>query len=321
MRLALLYSRIRVEERLLIDELARRGVEHELIDVRTAVFDIHDPAPWRRFDVVLERCISQTQAVTAVKVLEAFGVPCINPSRVIETCGDKLATSLELARRGIPTPRVLVALEPESALEAIEQMGYPCVLKPTVGSWGRLLARVNDRDAAEAIVEHKSTLGSVQHGVFYVQEYVDKPGRDLRVFMCGSEAIAAIARASQHWITNTARGGQASAVPVTPDIADICRRAAEAVGGGVLAIDLLECPRRGLLVSEVNHTMEFRNSIEPTGVDIPGRILDYALAVGRGPCGGQSADRGNAASVRQSATHQPQSSIEAQPRTAIPGAV
>jgi [lysine-biosynthesis-protein LysW]--L-2-aminoadipate ligase len=282
MRLALLYSRIRVEERLLIEELARRGVEHELIDVRTLVFDIHDPAPWRRFDVVLERCISQTQAVTAVKVLESFGIPCVNPSRVIETCGDKLVTSLELARRGIPTPRVLVAVEPEAALQAIEQMGYPCVLKPTVGSWGRLLARVNDRDAAEAIVEHKSTLGSVQHGVFYVQEYVDKPGRDLRVFMCGNEAIAAIARASSHWITNTARGGQATAVAVTEEIAGICRRAAEAVGGGVLAIDLLECPRRGLLVSEVNHTMEFRNSIEPTGVNIPARMLDYVISVGRG---------------------------------------
>jgi [lysine-biosynthesis-protein LysW]--L-2-aminoadipate ligase len=320
MRLALLFSRIRVEERLLIDDLARRNVEHELIDVRTAIFDIHDPAPWRRFDVVVERCISQTQADTAVKVLESFGIPCVNPSRVIETCGDKLATSLELARRNIPTPRVLVAVEPESALQAIEQMGYPCVLKPTVGSWGRLLARVNDRDAAEAIVEHKSTLGSVQHGVFYIQEYVDKPGRDLRVFMCGNEAIAAIARASQHWITNTARGGQASAVRVTPEIQDICRRASEAVGGGVLAIDLLECPRRGLLVSEVNHTMEFRNSIEPTGVDIPGRILDYALSVGRGPSGGGNTDRGNAASSHQSAIRNPQSTIEAQ-NSAIPGAV
>jgi [lysine-biosynthesis-protein LysW]--L-2-aminoadipate ligase len=276
--LAFLYSRIRVEERLLIDELTRRNVPHELIDVRTTVFDIHDPAPWQRFDVVFERCISQTQATTMIRCFERFGVPCVNPSAVIEACGDKLVTSLALAQRGIPTPRVKVAVEPESALGAIEEMGYPCVLKPAVGSWGRLLARVNDRDAAEAIVEHKSTLGSVQHGVFYIQEYVDKPGRDLRVFMVGDDAIAAICRDSKHWITNTARGGKASVYPVTPEVADICRRAAQAVGGGVLAIDLLECPRRGLLVSEINHTMEFRNSIEPTGVDIPGRMIDFVLA-------------------------------------------
>lgn len=281
MRVALLYSRIRVEERLLLEELARRGIEHEAVDVRASDWEVGEARAWSRFDVALERCVSQTQAVTAVRLLESFGVPCVNPARVIETCGDKLATSVELARAGVPQPRVRVAVEPEAALAAIEEMGYPVVLKPTVGSWGRLLARVNDRDAAEAILEHKATLGSVQHGVFYIQEYIDKPGRDLRVFMVGNEAICGIVRRSEHWITNTARGGQASALAITRDIASVCREAARAVGGGVLAIDLLECPRRGLLVSEVNHTMEFRNSIEPTGVNIPGRIIDHVLEAGR----------------------------------------
>lgn len=289
MRVALLYSRIRVEERLLLDDLAKKGIEHEAVDVRTGVWDIHSAGAWSRFDVALERCISQTQAVTAVRMLEGYGIPCVNPARVIEACGDKLTTSVELARAGVPTPRVRVAVEPETALAAIEEMGYPVVLKPTVGSWGRLLARVNDRDAAEAILEHKATLGSVQHGVFYIQEYVDKPGRDLRVFMVGEEAICGIVRRSEHWITNTARGGQASALEITDDITEICRDASRAVGGGVLAIDLLECPRRGLLVSEVNHTMEFRNSIAPTGVDIPGRIIDHVVAIGRGRSSGARA--------------------------------
>ncbi len=283
MRIGLLVSRIRVEEKLLIDRLTALGVEHELIDVREAVFDIHDAGAWRRFDAVLERCISQTEAVTAVRVLERFGIPCVNRSAVIEACGDKLTTSLRLAEAGVPTPRTLVATGEQSALRAIEQMGYPAVLKPTVGSWGRLLARVNDRDAAEAIVEHKSTLGSVQHSVFYVQEYVNKPDRDLRVFMVGGEAIAGIVRASQHWITNTARGGKATVLELTPELREICAAASRAVGGGVLAIDLLEAPGRGLLVSEVNHTMEFRNSIEPTGVDIPGRIVEYVLRAAREP--------------------------------------
>jgi len=278
MRIGLLYSRIRVEERLLIEELERRSIDHELIDVRTATWDIHSPQPWRRLDVVLERCISQTQAITAIRILESFDIPCINPSRVIDTCGDKLITSLALAAAGIPTPAVKVALEPESALAAIEAMGYPVVLKPTVGSWGRLLARINDRDAAEAILEHKATLGSVQHGVFYIQEYIQKPDRDLRVFMVGDDPICGIIRNSAHWITNTARGGQASRLDITPQVADICRRAARTIGGGILAIDLLECPRRGLLVSEVNHTMEFRNSIEPTGVNIPARMIDFVCA-------------------------------------------
>lgn len=281
MRIGLLYSRVRVEEKLLIEELTSRGIEHELIDVRTAIFDIHDPSPWRRFDVIFERCISQTQATNAVRIFESFGIPCVNPSQTIELCGDKLATSLRLVQHGVPTPRVRVALEGPSALEAIEQNGYPAVLKPTVGSWGRLLARVNDRDAAEAIVEHKETLGSVQHSVFYVQEYVNKPGRDLRVFIVGDRPIAAISRTSPHWITNTALGGEAAGLTIDADAADICTRAARAVGGGLLAIDLLECPERGLLVSEINHTMEFRNSIATTGVNIPGLMIDYVADIGR----------------------------------------
>jgi len=153
------------------------------------------------------------------------------------------------------------------------------VLKPAVGSWGRLLAKVNDRDAAEALLEHKVTLGSFHHGAFYVQEYVEKGGRDIRSFVVGDETICAIYRASKHWITNTARGGAASNCPVTPEIDEISRAAARAVGGGVVAIDLFESDR-GILVNEVNYTMEFRNSIDATGVNIPARIVDYVIQVG-----------------------------------------
>lgn len=281
MRIALLHSRIRVEERLLLDELAALGIDHELIDVREHVFDIHDPSRWTSFDAVIDRCIGQTQALAAVRVFERFGVPSVNPSSVIEACGDKLTTSLLMARHGVPTPRTCLALDEASALAAVERIGYPAVLKPTTGSWGRLLARVNDRDAAEAVIEHKSTLGSVQHSVFYVQEYVQKPDRDLRVFVVGDEAICGIIRHSAHWITNTARGGVASALEITPEIRNLCMRAAHAVagpGGALLAIDLLEAPDRGLLVSEINHTMEFRNSIAPTGVNIPRRMIEWVVA-------------------------------------------
>ncbi len=278
MRIALLHSRIRVEERLLADALTARGIDFDIIDVREEVFDIFDAGKWAGYDAAIDRCISQTQSLAVARILERFGVRVVNASGVIEACGDKLTTSLLLARAGVPTPRVRVAVDEPSALRAVEEMGYPCVLKPTVGSWGRLLACVRDRDAAEAIVEHKATLGGPQHGVFYVQELVDKPGRDLRVFMAGDEPFAAIARTSKHWITNTARGGTASAFRLDAAATRICRDASRAVGGGVLAVDLLETGGGEVLVSEVNHTMEFRNSIEPTGVDIPGRIVEYVVA-------------------------------------------
>ena len=172
-----------------------------------------------------------------------------------------------------------MAFTPESALQAIEEMGYPVVLKPGVGSWGRLLSKVNDREAAEAILEHKQVLGSYHHSIYYIQEYVEKNGRDIRAFVVGDETVCAIYRDSPHWITNTARGGKASNCPVTPKLNRLCLDAAGAVGGGVLALDIFEDDDRGMLVNEINYTMEFRNSIDTTGVNIPARVVDYVLDV------------------------------------------
>ena len=220
------------------------------------------------------------RASNALRVLNDWGVPTVNTWEVANTCGDKLLTTSALNRAGVPNPRTLLAFTPESAIEAIEQIGYPVIIKPAVGSWGRLLAKINDRDAAEAILEHKVTLGSFHHGAFYIQEYVKKPGRDIRSFVVGGETICAIYRASEHWITNTARGGKASNCPITPELDAISRAAADAVGGGVVAIDLFET-EDGLIVNEVNYTMEFRNSIDTTGVNIPGRVADYVIDVAR----------------------------------------
>ena len=277
MRVGVLCSRVRVEEKLIFQALRDRGVDGERIDVNTTALGLSEGV--NGYDVVLVRCLSHSRALYASKLLGDNGQRVVNVYDVIATSGDKLVTSLALAKRGIPTPRTRVAFTPQTALEVIEQMGYPVVLKPLNGSWGRLLAKINDRDAAETILEHKHTLGGYHHSIFYIQEYIDKPGRDIRSFVVGGEVIAAIYRHAPHWITNTARGGEATACPITPEIECISRAAAEAVGGGVVAVDVLEAQDGRLLVSEVNHTPEFRNSIAPTGVDIAARIVDYALEV------------------------------------------
>jgi len=277
MRIGVLCSRIRAEEKLLFEAFTRRGMDIERMDDRELVFDLRaEPA---RFDVVLERCLHHSRALYALRILNQWGIPTVNTYEVALTCGDKINTTTALVAAGVPSPRTLIAFTPESALEAIETLGYPVVLKPAVGSWGRLLAKISDREAAEALLEHKDTLGSYQHAIFYVQEFVDKPSRDIRSFVVGDETICAIYRESNHWITNTARGGRARNCPVTAEIDRLSRAAAQAVGGGVLAIDLLEHPD-GMVVSEVNYTMEFCNSIETTGVDIPARIVDQVLRVG-----------------------------------------
>ncbi len=277
MRVGVLCSRIRVEEKLLFEALERRGLTFDLLDDRKLVLDMGRQA--FDYDVILERCINHSRALYALRILEDWGLRCVNSYCAADTCGNKLLTTSALLRAGVPSPRTLVAFTPESALEAIEELGYPAVLKPAIGSWGRLLSKINDREAAEAVLEHKQVLGTYHHSIFYVQEYIAKPQRDIRAFVIGNQTVAAIYRRSEHWITNTARGGQASNCPITPELNALCVRAAQAVGGGVLAVDVLEDAERGLLVNEVNYTMEFRNSIAPTGVDIPSRIVDYLVEV------------------------------------------
>jgi [lysine-biosynthesis-protein LysW]--L-2-aminoadipate ligase len=274
MRIGFLHSLIRKDEKLLLDEFRKRdGVELEMLDDRKLIFDLRSRPD---VDVVLERCINHSRAMHGLRLLESVGILCINSSEVARICGDKILSSLALQEMEIPQPEVRIAFTERSALDAIEELGYPVVLKPAVGSWGRLLSKVNDREAAESILEHKAILGSYHHSIFYVQKYVEKKGRDIRSFVVGDECIAAIYRSSEHWITNTALGGVATGCPVYDELADISLRAAKAVGGGVVAVDVFETSD-GLLVNEVNYTMEFKNSIDTTGVNIPARIVDYVV--------------------------------------------
>lgn len=274
-RVGFLYTRLRAEEKYLLEELEKhQDAEVVRINDGDTFFDINQLP--EQVDVLFERSISYSRGLYISRIFEAHGMPVVNQSVVAERCGDKYITSQILAKNGIPTPRVLMAFDEESALRAIEAMGYPCVLKPVVGSWGRLLAKVENRHVAESLIEHKATLG-VNHQVFYIQEYINKPGRDIRAFVVGNEAICAIYRSSENWITNTARGGVATNCPITDEIVELCQRAAQTVGEGLLALDLFET-ENGLTINEINHTMEFRNSIATTGVNIPQKMIEYVLA-------------------------------------------
>lgn len=285
MRVALLVTHIRAEEKLILAAFNSRGVSPDIILDRELNFDItrgaEQLAPsgraWRDYDLVFERCVSTSRGMYALAILNSWGLRSYNTFETAATCSDKLLTSIAFARAGIPQPHTRVAFTPRSAMQAIEDVKYPAVLKPVTGSWGRLLARVHNRDSAEAILEHRQTLGDYNHHTYYVQEYVDKPGRDIRAFVVGDRTIAAIYRESNHWITNTARGGLAKNCPVTEALNEICARAAQAVGGGILAVDLLEDAGGNFVVNEINHTMEFRNSSEPTGVNIAQEVIDFVI--------------------------------------------
>lgn len=276
---AIVSSRLRIEERLLLEAFDRRRVVAAHVDDRRLVFRLG--AAVDIASVVLNRSISATRRHYIGRVMDAAGVPTVNASSVVETCDDKVATSLALLREGLAVPDTVLALAPEGGITAIDRVGYPVVVKPVQGSWARLVSRINDRDAAEAILEHKAVLGAPQQKPVYVQRYVDKPGRDIRAIVVGERVVAATWRSGAHWITNVARAGSASPCDLDDDMEQAALAAARAVGGGALAVDLMQSKDGELFVNEVNAAMEFRGVVEATDVDVAGAVADHVLAVER----------------------------------------
>ena len=275
MNVGMLYSRIRKDEKLLLSELRDRGHEVTKIDVRKQQFNVSTPpSVFDDVDIVLDRCLATSRSLYVTRFVEAYGIPVVNRPETAELCADKVKNSLALASAGVPTPETEVAFTKESALESIERFGYPVVLKPVIGSWGRLMAKIDSRNAAEAILEHKETLGHYEHKVFYIQEYVDKPGRDIRVVATDGEPVAAMARSSEHWLTNAAKGATTTAFEVDDEVAGLVRDASAAVGGGLLGVDLMETGD-DYTVHEVNHTVEFKALNETTEVDVPAAVIDW----------------------------------------------
>jgi len=281
MRLGFVYTIVTPENKMLLDAARKRGIEVVKIKDSEMALEL-TRRPTEKYDVVLQRSSSYMRSLYITRYFEEAGVPVVNSHAVQSLCGDKVLTTLRLMERGVPTPRTMVAFTEEGAMKAIDELGYPVVMKPVIGSWARMLAKLNDKEAAQALIEHKEELGSFIHKVYYLQEHIDKPGRDLRVFTAGDEIVCAIYRNAKkgEWLTNTARGAKATDCPVTDEIRELALKASRAVGGGFLGVDMMESGR-GMLVHEVNHSTEFRNSVEPTGVDIASKIIDYAASVAK----------------------------------------
>ncbi|NLL37862.1 MAG: lysine biosynthesis protein LysX [Fretibacterium sp.] len=271
------YTRLRTEEKLLFQAAEGKGLPFSAVNVTDAFWP---DLPGEKGDVALCRCVSQTQNSALAILLESRGVVTVNSSDVMALCADKVTTAAKLTSAGIPQPEYAVAFSPEGALEAAKRLGYPLVLKPPTGSWGRLLAKVNDTDALEAIAEHKAHMGAA-HSVFFMQQFIEKQGFDLRATLLGGKALTVIKRCSAHWITNTARGAYPERYPLSPELEKLLGQVQNAIGGAVLAVDLFETPD-GWLVNEVNGQPEFRSSDgELTGVDIAGSLVEYTWSLAK----------------------------------------
>ncbi|MEM0320068.1 MAG: RimK family alpha-L-glutamate ligase, partial [Candidatus Nezhaarchaeales archaeon] len=140
---------------------------------------------------------------------------------------------------------------------------------------------IKDVETAKVVLEHRELLHPL-YQIFYVQEFIKKPDRDIRCFVVGEEAIAAIYRyaAPGEWRSNTALGGRAVKMEMNDELREVSIKAAKAVGAHVVGVDCLES-ERGLLVHELNSVTEFRNAAPATGVDIAKKIMEYAIKLAK----------------------------------------
>ncbi len=234
-------------------------------------------------ETCLMRSISNSRSVYIAGYLEGKGKKAVNKSSTFAVCGDKALTSMALSEAGIPTPKTFISFSAETAKEAMGKVSYPCVIKPVVGSWGRLVHKINDSDAGTAVLEYKEQLQNPMHKIYYVQEYIEKPGRDIRAIACGNDVVAAMYRIAGEgdFRTNRHLGMNVQPCEVTPEISEICAKVGSMLGGEeVLGIDLVETDE-GLKVIEVNHTPEFAGCQKATGVKIAGKMLEHVKGIAK----------------------------------------
>lgn len=282
----MVYDLVRLEEKAIIEAARKRGgeIDFKTFDSKDLYFDLFDSkSTVEKFgSVVLQRSASYFRNLHLTAVLEGQGCRVVNTLDTALRTGNKLITSLLLAKYGVPTPRTKLAFTEDTALRALEELGYPAIVKPTIGSWGRMVALLNDEDAAKSVIEDREEMFPL-YQVYYLQEKVRRPPRDIRAVVIGNRTVAAIYRISttRDWRTNTARGGKAENLPITKELDELCLRATEPFGSGFYGVDLMESEDRGLLVHEVNNTTEFKNVMAQSKVDIPGMIVDYLLELAR----------------------------------------
>ncbi|MEM2909671.1 MAG: lysine biosynthesis protein LysX [Nitrososphaerota archaeon] len=276
MRIGLAYDLLRWEEKALAYAVKDLGYTLELIHIPESIFCVTKPDT-KELDIVFERCVSFYKALASSLMLQEQGITVVNSFDVIRNCGDKMFTTAMLAKKGIPVPKTIIAFDKERALNAAKKIGYPVVVKPIHGSWGRMIAKADDESSLLDILDFRENMPSPHFQIHYIQEFVRKPGRDIRAYYVWGEVPVAIYRVSQNWKTNTALGARAEPANLDGSVKELVIKAGEALGGGVLGVDLMEAEDGKIMVSEVNAVVEFKNTVRVTGYDLPRKIISSTV--------------------------------------------
>jgi [lysine-biosynthesis-protein LysW]--L-2-aminoadipate ligase len=281
-KLGIFFDKLRFEEKSLYETALKIGIETNLIDSKSVILNTDHliSSNLDYGDIILQRSISHFRGQFLTSCLELLGYEVINNSKIGEICGNKLLTSMVLRKNNVPTPKSFFSFNSESAFSIVNEQDLeknPLVFKPVIGSWGRGVFPVRNKEVGRMIVEMRQESSSPFSNIYYFQELVKRPPRDIRCIVLGEQVIAAIYRYSSddEWRTNVSRGGKAEMIKITSELESIAIKAAKAVGTGILGIDMMEDEEHGLMVHEINNTVEFKGASSATGINIAGLIIDY----------------------------------------------
>ena len=278
-KICVVFDRLRSEEKMLEKEASNLGCDASMVDAKITQINTDSKRSDFDFgDVVLERCVSYFRGLHFTASLEFMDVPVINEFQVANSCGNKMFMTLLLKKHNIPTPKTYFSFSKDAALDCIEKVGYPLVIKPIIGSWGRGVMPVKDRDTIDAVIETRELSDSPHDRIYYFQELIKRPPRDIRVVTVGDNAIAAMYRKSSGGFkTNIALGADPEICEITSEMEDLAAKTSKAVGGGILGVDMMEDEKRGLVVHEVNNTVEFKGLAKVANRNIPKEMIEFAL--------------------------------------------
>ena len=279
-RICIIYDKLRFEEKKIYNDIQQKGFDATLIDGKSLIFDTESSKSDSRFgDIILQRVISYNRGLHLTYCLEQLGLPVVNSFSVSEICGNKLITSLILKKNNVPTPKTTFAFSTESARECMKKIGFPLVVKPIIGSWGRGVYQIKDQSMADMMLDSRQENDNSFSRIYYFQELINRPSRDIRCIVIGDQIVASVFRYSSEneWRTNVAVGGRTEMAPLTSELKELVLKASNAVGGGILGVDLMEDKERGYLVHEVNNTVEFRGASAVCKSDIAGAMTDYLV--------------------------------------------
>jgi len=278
-KVCIVFDRLRTEEKMLQKEAVDLGHDAVMLDAKITQINTDNKRDDYDFgDIVLERCVSYFRGLHITASLEFMDMPVLNKFDVANVCGNKLFMTLLLKKNNIPTPKTYFSFSKEGAAENLEKVGYPLVIKPVIGSWGRGVMQIKDKDTMDAVFEIRDITDSPHDRIYYLQELIKRPPRDIRVITIGDEAVAAMYRKSSGGFkTNIALGADPELCEITKEMQDMASKASKAMGGGILGVDMMEDEQRGLVVHEVNNTVEFKGLARVAKRNIPKEMIEYAL--------------------------------------------